>query len=124
MIFQLSSIEEIQFLLYLTTFVIGIQLTIYIVYQFLKNKNEGLPLNKSILFFGLSLIIIGEYGIFATIIAIFVNILLAGLILYLSRYFIKVLGDSGSKALSKITSLFLAAIAIMLMRKGLEGLLN
>ncbi len=60
MIFQFSSIEEIQFLQYLTIFVIGFQLAIYIVYRFLKIKKEGLPLNKSILYFGLLLIIIGD----------------------------------------------------------------
>jgi small neutral amino acid transporter SnatA (MarC family) len=36
----------------------------------------------------------------------------------------KVLGEAGSKALSKITSLLPAAIAIMLIRKGLAGLIQ
>lgn len=65
-----------------------------------------------------SLIIIGEYGLYPTLIAILVNVLLAGLIFSFSDILIKLLGESGSKALSKITSLLLAAIAIMMMRKG------
>ena len=65
-----------------------------------------------------SLIIIGEYGIYATLISILVNVLLAGLIFSLSNVLIKVLGEGGSKALSKVTSLLLAAIAVMMIRKG------
>ena len=65
-----------------------------------------------------SLIIIGEYGLIATLISVLVNILLAGLILSISDFIIKVLGKSGSRALSKVTNLLLAAIAVMLIRKG------
>lgn len=66
-----------------------------------------------------SLIMRGEYGLFATLISVLVNILLAGLILSLSGAIIKVLGKSGSRALSKVTNLLLAAIAVMLIRKGI-----
>lgn len=60
MLYQLTIIEEIQFLLYLTALILGIQLAIYVIYRFLKCKNEGLPLNKVILSFGLILILIGN----------------------------------------------------------------
>ncbi|MDP2921836.1 MAG: MarC family protein [Candidatus Omnitrophota bacterium] len=66
-----------------------------------------------------SLIMRGEYGLAATLISVLVNILLAGLILSLSGAIIKVLGKSGSRALSKVTNLLLAAIAVMLIRKGI-----
>ena len=66
-----------------------------------------------------SLVIISQYGLFATLISVLVNILLAGIIFSLSSVLIKVLGEAGSKALSKITSLLLAAIAVMMVRKGL-----
>lgn len=66
-----------------------------------------------------SLIIIGEYGLPATLISVIVNILLAGSILALSSNIIKILGRAGSRALSKITNLLLAAIAVMLIRKGI-----
>jgi len=65
-----------------------------------------------------SLILITEYGAYATLIAIFINVLLAGIIFSFSDLLIKFLGEAGTKALSKITSLLLAAIAIMMMRKG------
>ncbi|MBU2541768.1 MAG: MarC family protein [Candidatus Omnitrophica bacterium] len=71
-----------------------------------------------------SLIIIPEYGLFATLIAIFLNILLAGLVFSSSEILIKRLGEAGSKALSKVTSLLLAAIAVMMIRKGIVYILN
>ena len=67
-----------------------------------------------------SLIIVDEYGLTATLISIFANVLLAGLVFFLSDILIKRLGEAGSKALSKITALLLAAIAVMLIRKGIQ----
>jgi small neutral amino acid transporter SnatA (MarC family) len=37
---------------------------------------------------------------------------------------VRILGETGSKALSKITSLVLAAIAVVLVRNGLEQFLG
>jgi len=68
-----------------------------------------------------SLMIISHYGMSATLIAVLVNVLLAGLIFSVTESLTKVLGESGSKALSKITSLLLAAIAVMMIRKGLTN---
>ena len=66
-----------------------------------------------------SLIILGEYGAFITLVSVVINVLLAALIFSLSGELMKYIGDAGAKALSKITSLLLAAIAVMMIRKGL-----
>ncbi|MFH1507932.1 MAG: MarC family protein [Candidatus Omnitrophota bacterium] len=66
-----------------------------------------------------SLIIISEYGTSATLISVFLNVLLAGFIFSLSDFLMKSLGEAGTKALSKVTSLLLAAIAVMMIRKGI-----
>jgi len=66
-----------------------------------------------------SLLVISEYGLQAAIISVMINIALAGIIFSASSILIKALGDAGTKALSKIMSLLLAAIAVMLIRKGL-----
>jgi multiple antibiotic resistance protein len=66
-----------------------------------------------------SLVIISEYGLSAALVSIIINVLLAGLIFYSSNILIKILGEAGTKAISKITSLLLAAIAVMLIRKGI-----
>ena len=65
-----------------------------------------------------SLAIISQYGLSATLISVMVNILLAGVIFSLSSALIRVLGNAGSKALSKIMSLLLATIAVMMIRKA------
>ena len=69
-----------------------------------------------------SMIIIPQYGLVATFASIAVNILFAGMVFMLSNYLVKTLGEAGSKALSKIMHLLLAAIAIMMVRKGLMEL--
>jgi multiple antibiotic resistance protein len=66
-----------------------------------------------------SLIIIGEYGLIATLVSVIVNIGIAGLFFTVSHILIRILGNSGAKALSKVTRLFLAAIAVMMVRKGI-----
>lgn len=71
-----------------------------------------------------SLVIVSQYGLIPTIISVLTNILFAGLVFSLASLLIKFLGEAGSKALSKITSLLLAAIAVMLIRKGLEQFFN
>lgn len=71
-----------------------------------------------------SMVIISQYGLVATLISVVVNVLLAGIIFGASSVLIKVLGDAGSKALSKVMSLLLAAIATMLIRKGLAQILG
>jgi multiple antibiotic resistance protein len=70
-----------------------------------------------------SLVMVSQFGLCATIISLMGNILLAGMIFRFSSVLMKFLGEAGTKALSKITSLLLAAIAVMLMRKGLEQLI-
>ena len=70
------------------------------------------------------LVIIPEYGLVPTMISMLLNLLLAGLLLKVSSRLVAVLGDAGTKALSKIISLLLAAIAVMLIRRGLEQILT
>ena len=65
-----------------------------------------------------SLIIIDEFGLAPTLISIFINVILAGIIFSFSDFLIKLLGEAGTRALSKVTSLLLAAIAVMMIRKG------
>ncbi len=70
-----------------------------------------------------SMLVVSQHGLVATVVSVLANILLAGLVFRLSFGLMKFLGVAGTKALSKITSLLLAAIAVMLMRKGLEQFL-
>lgn len=71
-----------------------------------------------------SLVILDEYGLTATIISVLVNVVLAGLIFSLSKLLIRILGESGTRALSKVMSLLLSAIAVMMIRKGILNIIN
>jgi multiple antibiotic resistance protein len=83
----------------------------------------GTPLIVGPAVLATTLLIISEYGLLATVISVIANILVAGLIFGTSFWLIKALGEAGTKALSKIMSLLLAAIAVMLMRKGILSFL-
>lgn len=65
-----------------------------------------------------SLLMLDTYGLSVTLAAVLLNILLAGIIFLSAGVLIKILGVAGSRALSKVTSLLLAAIAVMMIRKG------
>lgn len=67
-----------------------------------------------------SLILISEYGLIATLISVILNVLLAGALFLLSTPVIKLMGESGARAISKVTSLLLGGIAVMMIRKGLH----
>lgn len=71
-----------------------------------------------------SLLMLDLHGLIPTLIAVFANVIIAGITFYSSGGIIKSLGISGSKALSKIMSLFLAAIAVMMIRKGVVFMMN
>ena len=71
-----------------------------------------------------SLILIDQYGLYATLMAVLLNILLTGLVFSSADILIKILGENGSRALSKVTALFLTAIAVMMIRKGVILILN
>lgn len=70
-----------------------------------------------------SLIMIDQHGVTATVISVVLNICLVGVTFIWSDFLIKILGKAGARALSKIMALFLAAIAVMMIRKGIVQLL-
>jgi multiple antibiotic resistance protein len=80
----------------------------------------GTPLISGPAVLTTSLLVAGQYGVLLASLSIFVNVMLAGLTFYSSTLIIKALGERGTKVLSKIMHLLLAAIAVMLIRKGLE----
>ena len=65
------------------------------------------------------MLLVKEYGFIPTTGALLVNIIVAVLIFSLSDFIIRLVGKNGTKIISKIASLFLAAIAVMIVRRGL-----
>lgn len=66
-----------------------------------------------------TMLIVGQFGVFVTLTSVTLNILIAGAVCFLADALISLVGVAGVKALSKVMSLLLAAIAIMMMRKGI-----
>ena len=65
-------------------------------------------------------ILVGEHGLGPTVAAVIVNIAIAGAVFWLAAPVHRVLGSSGSRTISKLASLLLAAIGVMMVRKGIE----
>ena len=70
-----------------------------------------------------SLILVDQYGMQLVIISFVLNILLVGIMFYFSDGLMKFLGRGGSRALSKVIAVLLAAIGIMMIRKGIISFL-
>jgi multiple antibiotic resistance protein len=63
------------------------------------------------------------HGFWYTFVSLSINILIAFICLYYADYIRKILGNAGSKAFAKVAALFLAAIAVMMIRVGLTEIL-
>lgn len=71
-----------------------------------------------------SILLVDQYGIIPTVLAIIVNILIAGLVFSYSYKINRILGKTGAKTISKISNLLLSAIGVMMVRKGIQIYLN
>jgi multiple antibiotic resistance protein len=67
------------------------------------------------------LIQIDSYPIYFVVAGLAANLAIVAVVFVYSRYIARVLGTGGMTALSKIIGLFLAAIAVMMMRVGIQG---
>ncbi|MCX5684858.1 MAG: MarC family protein [Planctomycetota bacterium] len=72
----------------------------------------------------MALMLTGVYGLWETLAAVVVNIGIAGAIFSGAGVLTRLLGPAGSRAVSKVASLLLAAIAIMMIRRGLPEVLT
>jgi multiple antibiotic resistance protein len=68
-----------------------------------------------------TLMMLDTYGIAATFISVIINMLISWVTLARSDVVINIMGLSGTRAFSKIMYILLAAIAIMMVRRGITG---
>ncbi len=80
----------------------------------------GVPLITGPAVLTTSVLLLNEYGFLSTATMLLLNILIAGFIFKSAERINGFLGYAGTKTTSKIASLLLAAIAIMIVRKGIE----
>ena len=64
------------------------------------------------------------FGIYVTVISLLINLIIMYLCLANAGFIKKIMGEAGSKAFAKVASLFLAAIAVMMIRTGLTNTIN
>ena len=70
------------------------------------------------------LIIVDAYGYLAAVAALLSNLLVVWIIFQNSGVVIRIMGEAGSKAFAKVAALFMAAIAIMMIRVGLTAMIK
>ena len=84
----------------------------------------GMPLVVGPAVLTTSLIMVARHGLPVTLAAIVLNIIAAGAVFSSSTILMRFLGRSGSKAASKVASILLASIAVMMVRMGLAGIIK
>lgn len=71
-----------------------------------------------------TLVLVGNFGYLPVILSLIVNILLAWLIFAQADRIIRLIGVGGSRAIAKVAALFLAAIAVKMIRSGMFKLIE
>lgn len=84
----------------------------------------GIPLIVGPAVLTTELMLLDLHGALIVTLALLANLLLAGLGLRLADNVRKVMGDGGIRAVSKIVSLLLAAMAVMMIRSGIQGIVS
>lgn len=79
----------------------------------------GVPLITGPAVLATSILLLSEHQTLLVSAAVVINILLAGIVFSCAPFIDRILGRSGAKAVSKVASMLLAAIAVMIVRKGI-----
>jgi multiple antibiotic resistance protein len=66
-----------------------------------------------------TILLSSQYGSAPTVAAIVSNIVIVGIVFWLADSIIQVLGRAGTRTVSKLANLILAAIGVMMVRKGI-----
>jgi len=70
-----------------------------------------------------TLMMLDSFGITPTFVSLIMNMLIVWVTLIRADFIIKLMGASGARAFSKIMYILLAAIGVMMVRRGIAGLL-
>jgi multiple antibiotic resistance protein len=70
------------------------------------------------------LIVVDQYGYLAAILALLSNLFIVWLVFRYATRLIDLMGEGGSKAVAKVAALFMAAIAVMMIRGGLTAMIK
>lgn len=84
----------------------------------------GTPLIVGPAVLTISLMLVSVHGLVITLIALFFNIAIVGIVFIFSDTLMRTLGQAGSRALSKVMMLLLAAIGVMMVRRGIVEIMS
>ena len=84
----------------------------------------GMPLIVGPAVLTTTIIAVDAYGYLPTIISLIVNLAFAWWVFSKADLLIRLLGDGGTKGVAKVVSLFLAAIAVMMIRMGIMDMIR
>lgn len=112
----------------------GIVLLILAIMNLLFNQQEsrrdpqdtigvvpiGIPLIMGPAALTTILILVKSHGYALTIASLLLNLGIAWFVFTYSTYILKIIGKSGARAMAKVAALFLAAIAVMMIRVGIS----
>ncbi len=84
----------------------------------------GTPLVVGPAVLTISLMLVSVHGLGITLIALFLNIAIVGIVFTFSDVLMRLLGTAGSRALSKVMMLLLAAIGVMMVRRGIIEIMS
>jgi multiple antibiotic resistance protein len=84
----------------------------------------GVPLIVGPAVLTTTIISVDAYGYIPTILSLIVNLIFAWWVFSRADLLIRLLGEGGAKGLAKVVSLLLAAIAVMMIRRGIIGMLK
>jgi multiple antibiotic resistance protein len=79
----------------------------------------GVPLLAGPALFTTMILVSGAHGNMLTVSATILTLVITGVVFILSRKIYRILGANGSNIISKISNLLLAAIGVMMVRKGI-----
>lgn len=84
----------------------------------------GIPLIAGPGVLTILLMVIDIYGYFSTILCLILNLLIVWLVFSQSQWIMKILKEGGTRGIAKVSSLLLAAFAVMMIRKGIMDWTN
>ncbi|MFH1888936.1 MAG: MarC family protein [Candidatus Omnitrophota bacterium] len=70
-----------------------------------------------------TIIMLDTFGIIPTFVSLVANMLIVWFVLSKADFFMKIMGPGGTRAFSKVMYILLAAIGVMMVRRGIEGIL-
>ena len=70
------------------------------------------------------LILVDSKGYVVTLLSLLANLFIVWIVFRYSAVVVRLMGDAGSKAVAKVAALFMAGIAVMMIRIGLSGMMK